>query len=193
MTNVSEQNKRIAKTVAGIFGGENSVRRYRDETNEYFVDILSSLNSPETGLTSFSTIGLSGYPLIKDGEEYSARVEFVGAAQSNFLGFANALATSAFNIIKSNWFCYPGAIFPDVLSMHEVSSSMTSFLFTPPFLWEDVLKTIHDGDLTVAWLMAIPISLNEEKYAAEHGSDALEDLLEEHSVDIFDLERRSVV
>ncbi len=193
MSDVIAKDKQIAKMVAGIFNGKNSVHRYRDRDEQNHIDILSSLNSPEEGITSYSTIGLSSYPLIKDDKEYPTRVEFVGTASNDFSLFANALATAAFNISVSRFFCYPGAIFTDVLSVHKVSKTMCSFLLTPPFLWEGSLETIVIDGLSIAWLMAIPISISEERYAAEYGSDALEDILEEKEIDIFDLNRPSVV
>lgn len=98
MSDVIAKDKQIAKMVAGIFNGKNSVRRYRDRNEQNHIDILSSLNSPEEGITSYSTIGLSSYPLIKDDKEYPTRVEFVGTASNDFSLFANALATAAFNI-----------------------------------------------------------------------------------------------
>ena len=34
------------------------------------------------------------------------------------------LSTAAFCIINSKWFCYPGAIFPDIVSMYLKSSKI---------------------------------------------------------------------
>jgi len=193
MSNISEDKKTIAKTLAQAFGGKPSVRRFWDEKDKQFVDILTCSNRPEKGVSSYSTIGLSDAPLLKDGTEYPTRVEITGACGTAFSGFNNALATAAFCIINSKWFCYPGAIFPDVLSMYDISPTMRHFIFVPPFLWEDKLKTITVGNKTVAWLLAVPISDEERQFAEEKGSDALEDLFEEKQIDIYDLERNSVV
>jgi hypothetical protein len=193
MSTVSKDNKTIAMTVASAFGGKPSVQRFWDEPKKNYIDILSCADRPQEGVTSYSTIGLSDAPLYKNGSEYPARVEFVSACGSHFSSFDNALATAAFNIINSNWFCYPGAIFSDVLAMYDISQTMRHFLFVPPFLWEDTLKTITVGSKTVAWLFAVPVSDGEKYFAQEHGADALEDLFEEKQIDIFNLERKSVV
>lgn len=186
-------NRIIARFLANVFGGKPSVRRFWDENNESFVDILTSSDRPEKGVSSYSTIGLSDAPLIRNGSEYPVRVEIVGACGSIFSGFDNALATAAFNIINSKMFCFPGTIFEDVITMYGISSTMQHFLFVPPFLWNNKLKTMSLKSKTVAWLLAIPISEQEMRYAEEKGSDALEQLFEDKQIDIFDLKRKSVV
>ena len=41
--------------------------------------------------------------------------------------------------------------------------------------------------------MAIPISNNEFIFLQNNGSDALEDLLEENNIDVFDISRKSII
>ena len=192
MADVTEGKRKIATTVAEAFGGEPRVQRFWDEPENSCVDILKCIDRPVENVTSYSTIGLSDMPLYNDGLEYPARLEMVGACQTRFTDFDNALATAAFCVINSKWFCYPGAVFKDILSMYEVSSSMRHFFFVSPFLWEDSLKTIKIGDKTVAWLLAVPISDGEMAYCDDHGGDALESLFEEKQIDVFDLSRDSV-
>ena len=45
----------------------------------------------------------------------------------------------------------------------------------------------------VAWLQAVPISDPERDLAEREGSDSLEDLFERQQIDVFDLDRPSVV
>lgn len=189
----STANKLIAKTAAQAFGGSPTVTRFWDDRRSSHVDVLSCGDRPQPGVTSYATVGLSDWPLFQDGVEYKARLEITGACGSSFEGFDHALATAAFAIINSRWFCFPGAIFPDVLSINQSSPTMRHLLFAPPFLWEDELPTLHLEDKTVAWLLAVPIS-EEERALAEHTSaDELQDLFEERQIDLFDLERPSVV
>ncbi|MMZ71657.1 Antitoxin YqcF [compost metagenome] len=70
---------------------------------------------------------------------------------------------------------------------------MKHMLFVPPFLWEEQLQTIDFQDKKVAWLLAVPISENEYLFAQEYGSNKLEDLFEQKQIDIFDIERKSVL
>ena len=70
---------------------------------------------------------------------------------------------------------------------------MKHLFFTSPSLWQDNLETLDLETKKVAWLMAVPISEAERQYKEANGADALEDLFEEHQVDILDLTRKSVV
>ena len=45
---------------------------------------------------------------------------------------------------------------------------------------------------SVAWLMAVPISECEYRYAEAEGPDRLEDLFEQQQIDIFDINRPPV-
>ncbi len=193
MRAISEENLEITRALVQAFGRESTVRRHLDDAEENFVDILTCPNHPEKGVSSYSTIGLSDSPLIMQGLEYPTRLEIVGACYSEFTDFDLALGTAAFCIINSKWPCYPGAIFPDVLKMYNLSPTMKHFLFVPPFLWEDTLKTMYFEKKTVAWLLAVPISEKEIDFAEKNGPDALEDIFVEKQIDIYDLKRLSVL
>ena len=193
MPSISDANKTIAKTVAAAFGGNPKVARFWDDDHKSHVDILTCEDRPQKGVISYSTVGLSDWPLYKGEEEYGVRLEIVGACGSAFTNFDNALSTAAFCIINSKWFCFPGAVFPDVLSMYDCSPTMQHFLFVPPFLWENDLNTIDLEEKKVAWLLAVPISEAERVFADDNGSDKLEDLFVERQIDIFNLHRSSEV
>ncbi len=192
MTEITESNRTIAQTAADVFDGEPRLHRFYDDDRKSHVDILQCADVPEKGVTSYSTVGLSDAPLFLDGEEYPTRLELVGACASEFENFANVLATSAFNVINTHWFCAPGMIYPEVFAMYQPEGPMRHVLFVPPFLWED-LRTLTLPDKTVAWLLAIPISEAEMQFAEEHGPDKLEDLFVEKQIDIYDFERLSVL
>jgi hypothetical protein len=166
---------------------------YGDENGRSTVDILSSRNRPKRGMVSYGTVNLSDWPLYQDGKEVGVRVEIVGACGSQFKAFGNAVATAAFCVINSKWFCCPGAIFPDAISMYDCSPTMRHFFFLPPFLWEDDLKTMEFPEKTVAWLLAVPISEEERRYAGKHGWESLEGLFAERNIDMFNLARPSEV
>ncbi|BCZ47329.1 antitoxin YqcF [Clostridium gelidum] len=143
-------------------------------------------------VTSYSTIGISGYSISYATENIPLRVEIVGSCASSFDCFANILASCAFNIINTKFTCYPGAIFQNVIKFYMPNSSMKHILFMSPFLWENSLKTLNLEDKKVAWLLAVPISEEEFKYANDKGIDVLEELFEEEQIDIFNLNRKSV-
>lgn len=186
---VSAANKQLAR--ADGFGRRPQVTRFRDEHETSRVDIAEAADSPVPGVTSYATLGLSDWPLMDDGQEYPARVEFLGAAASAYDQFANVISTAALNVIKDRWFVYPGRIFPNVVATYYPAFVMKHLLFLPPFLWD--FQTQEFPDKTVAWLLAVPVSENEMQYARTNGPDALEELFEHKQIDLFDLERPSVV
>lgn len=55
------------------------------------------------------------------------------------------------------------------------------------------MKTVRFGGQDIAWLLAVPVSKAETEYAQRFGPEKLEKLFEQKNVDIFDLNRRSVV
>lgn len=193
MSNVSNENRVIAKSVATAFGGEPKVVSYWDDKKESCVDVLICKNRPQNGVTSYSTIGLSDSPLVKDGDDFSVRLELVGACENACDEFPSILSTAAFCIINSKWFCSPGSIFPDVISMYKCSATMHHLMFVPPFLWEGDLNTMTLDTKSVAWLLAVPISEAELQYSEAEGVDKLEELFEEKQIDIYNINRPSVV
>jgi hypothetical protein len=189
---VSNEKKIIAKTALEAFGGKSSVMKYWDEKKENSIDILASIDRSHSGVTSYSTIGLNEYSIGYISKETPLVVEIVGACAANLDSFPNILASCAFNIINTKFKCYPGAIFENVIELYISDNSMKHILFTTPFLWDDRLKTIQLPDKKVAWLLAIPISEEEFKYAKEKGTEALEELFEENQIDVFNIKRKSV-
>jgi hypothetical protein len=201
MADISIKNKSIARAAYEAFGGKPkpNVSRYWDENNQSFVDVMVCQDRPSKGICSVATIGVSDHPLLKGGEEYRdgegalVRAEIVGACHKEVKDFPNIIATAAFCVINSKWFCAPGAIFPDIVSMYLPRVSMKHLMFFPPFLWEDRLETLSFDGLIVAWLMAVPISESEYQFAIENSSDELEELFVKNDIDIFNLNRNLVV
>lgn len=194
MTSVTNQQKELAKHTALAFGVEKPpISRFWDDDKRSDVYILEAANRPQDGVTSYATIGLSDHPLMFKGKEFGTRVEFVGACGSAFPGFDNVLATLAFCVINSGWFCAPGIIFPDVVSMYNLSITLSDIYFTHPFLWDDGLKSTQVGDRKVAWLLAVPVSKDETAFAQAYGPEKLEALFAEKDIDIYNLNRASVV
>jgi hypothetical protein len=188
-----QDNKIIAKTVASVFGGAPKVLRYRDETEEYFVDILSSRNCPRNGIESHSTVNLSDYSIDFTYKDIPVRVELLGACGTNYALFANMMSTCAFCVIKDAHPCFPGSIFHDVVKMYYPSYSMKHVMIVPPFLWDGKFRSVEFKTKQVAWLLMVPISESECRFAEVRGSDSLESVFEKEQIDIFDLSRASVI
>jgi hypothetical protein len=190
---VSANNKRLAKYVAGLFGGNPSAARIADAAEESVVDIVAALDSPLRGLISYSTFGLSDHPNRGGPKGRAMPVEIVGAAGTEFKAFDKAIATAAFCVINSKWPCFAGAIFPDCLVTYRLSKSMKHFFFVTPCLWTEDLKPLRLGKKKVTWLMAVPISDEERRLAEKDGPARLDKLFEQKKIDIPNLDRASVV
>ncbi|KAA0542571.1 suppressor of fused domain protein [Bacillus sp. BGMRC 2118] len=188
---ITEENKILARTAQKAFEGKPKVFKYWDDNNISSIDILSCDDNNFEGIISHSTLGLSEYSIDYEEKGIPLRIELVGA--SYFEHFPNILATCAFNIINSEFNCSIGTIYKDVINMYLPESSMKHILFLPPFLWEDKLQTINFETKKVSWLMAIPISEEEMKYADKNGIESLEKLFEENQINVFDLERPSII
>jgi hypothetical protein len=193
MTKASDENKAIAKKIVAIVGGNPSVTRYWDEDESHSVDLLFLENRPTNGVITVTSLGLSDSPLYFRDEEYPVRVEILGCCGIQKELFPNLIATMAFYIIKNHWFCAPGVIYPDVISMYYPDSHMKHIFFTTPFLWEDNLSALEFSSKKVAFLLAVPISEKEKLYATEHSPRELERIFEHENIDIFNLDRESVL
>ncbi|MFB1051817.1 suppressor of fused domain protein [Paraliobacillus sp. JSM ZJ581] len=189
---VTKANKIIARTALEAFGGKPSVSKYWDENNVSDIDILSTIDRPYEGVTSYSTIGLSDYSIGYSVDEKPLRVEIVGAGATMFELFPNVLSTCVFNIINTKLPIAHGEIFKGAVRMYYPDSEMEHVLFTSPFLWEKLIS-LDFIDKKVTWLLAVPISAKELLFAEREGTEALEDLFEEKDINIFDISRNSVL
>lgn len=190
---VSAENKAIAKYALAAFGGSPTVQAYHHDTEEYSVDILRCEDRPCQGVTSYSTLGLSDYPMYKDGEEFRpTRLEIAGACATADVSFANVLAGAAFCVMRTGRLCYPGSVLRGYVAEYFPSTTVPHLYFNAPFLWEDSLRTLDCGTKEVSWLLVVPISEAEYEYLMQHGDKALEDLFEQEQIDIFNLQRESV-
>lgn len=193
MVKISEENKTIARIALSAFGGRPNVVEYWDEAEEHSIDILACKDEPQEGVTSYSTIGLSDTPIYIDGAQIDLRVEFVGVCANSVTEFPNMVTTAAFCVINSKWSCAPGEIIKDVVSMYDCSKTLKHIMLVSPFLWGDKLGTLELPNKTVAWLFLVPISEEEYQFAQAEGSSRLEELFEEHQIDVFNINRLSVV
>lgn len=191
---ISTRRKLLAKHIAAALCVERPpIFQFWDDDRLKDIHVIEAADRPQPGVKTFATVGLSEYPLMNQGREFSSRVELVGACGIAHSEYANVIATLAFCVINSGWFCAPGIIFPDVMAMYNLSSTMDDIYFADPFLWDDRLKSTDIDGVKTAWLLAVPVSKAETAYAAEHGSDQLQKLFEQKNIDVYDLNRPSVV
>jgi hypothetical protein len=194
LTQISSRARVVADHSALGFGVvKPPIFQFWDDDHRSNIRVLEAADCPQQGVTSYATVGLSEHALIRNGTEFPTRVEFLGACGSAFPNFNNVVATAAFCIINSNWFCAPGVIFPDIVRIHGISITMSDIYFANPFLWNGAFGSETIDGRTTAWLLAVPISKAEAAYAGEHGPQKLEELFSQRDIDIYNLNRTSVV
>ena len=186
------EKKLIAQKILQIVGGKPKVVEYKDEEKKSNIDIFIGVDTPFKGMNTYSTIGLSDYSIDLLVEDKELRVEFIGSCESEYREYANILSSCAFNIINTQFSCSPGTVYPDVVSEYYKETTMKHILFTAPFLWEDI-ETLEMSDYYVTWLMMVPISNKEFDFLKMNGAEELEILFEKNDINLFDLNRKSVV
>jgi hypothetical protein len=186
---VSENAKLAARELTRVWREKPRVFRHWIEDESAFIDIASSANTSVAGITSISTVGLCDHDLGMG----RVRLEIMAAFPTAFAQGANVVATCAFNAFKDRMPTRPDVIHPNAVALYRPETPVPHALLTDPFIWEpgpDILD-IPEGKL--AWLQIVPISEAERIYAAQRGPDVLTSLFEQQQIDIFDLERASVV
>jgi hypothetical protein len=191
MSPVAESGRAVARAAAAAFGGQPQARRFYDKAETHSVDIAWCSDRPNVGFVSYSTLSVHTAPNLLDGKDI--RVEMAGVAATSDAAFPNMLATAAFYVIKDSWLCAPGVVFPSLVKDYGLSSHLDHVMWAPPFPWNQLGSVEITEDLTVHWLLAVPISEAERKLLVTRGFNALEALFAEHEVEYFDLKRPSIV
>ena len=188
---VSEETKQLARYVRDRIGSKIRISDFWDDERVRKVGIAEMADAPIEGVTSYATLGLSEYSidLISDG--MPLRVEVLAAFGSQFEAGANFVSTAAFIMMGAPDLCRPGALLMNMNEGYYPDSPMQHGLLVAPFEWE--VETQVLSSKKVAWLQLVPVSNKEARYAAQKGSDALQTLLEQKEIDVFDLFRVSVV
>ena len=187
--NPSVNAKLAFNELVRLWGSRPKVFRHGDDAESSFVNIAHFEDSPVDGVTSVATLGLSDHDLGLG----RVRVELIGAFPSSFKEGVNVAATCAFNALKDGVRTAPNAVHSSVLSLYRTHVALPHIMLVDPFLWDNGPSTLDAAGVKIAWLMMVPISDSERVFAIEHGGAALGSRFEQAQIDIFDLDRRSVV
>lgn len=187
--NPSANEKLAFNELVRLWGSRPKVFRYGDDAESSFVNIAHFEDSPVDGVTSVATLGLSDHDLGLG----QVRVELIGAFPSSFKEGVNVAATCAFNAFKDGVRTVPNAVHSSVLSLYRSNVALPHIMLVDPFLWDNGPSTLDAAGLKIAWLMMVAISESERVFAGEHGGTALASRFEKAQIDIFDLDRPSVV
>jgi hypothetical protein len=188
MSKPTEKQKELYKKLSPILGVDSKVVRYGDDSNDKSIFILECPDPTDEKVMFYSTIGLMDFPTD------SIKYEILLTGYASFECAGNILSSTAFFVIKDNWKIGNGVVFETLVEMFLPNNKdMKHVLFTSPFLWEDKLEEFKVKNEEVLFLLAVPISDAELQYKNQNGLSALESIFEEKNVDIFDLDRVSVL
>lgn len=193
MSELTESSKLVERKLVEAFGCKPTITSYLDGDGPGSVDIASASDTPDIGITSYSTVNLSDHPMYVGGREHETRVEIAGAAPRQVPRFANVISSAAFGVMNQKLACYPGVVFPDVISRYQLSATMRHVMFSEAYLWPRLDTSLRLPDRLVSWVLVIPIADSELEFANLHGWQSLGRILERHDIDVYDLQRKPVV
>ena len=104
----------------------------------------------------------------------------------------NVVASCVFESAGNGTNISYGSYIRDIISQYGISRTLSHATFVAPFLWQG-LDRLMIGDQPVYCLMMLPVSDAKVDYLECNGIDALERLFDEEQIDIFDINRPSVV
>ncbi len=188
-----DPHDQIAEYVAAFFGGSARGIVDKDTNTGTEVLILRSDNCPMEGVSSYSTVGLSDKTVEIDGKIFDFGVEICGASQTCFDSFVKLLGDIALNVKEGIWIAAEHTVFPDLIQKYYPHSEMKHVLMVTPGMWDEDFGDYTFDHKRVIWLMMVPISTAEFEYTLANGVYPLEDLFVDQQIDVFDLERRSVI
>lgn len=163
----------------------------RDESRS--VGILAVPDCPQRGITTWATIGASTFETpVRRQDDLPIRVEFVAAVDARLENFAVSVSACAF-ALGVDVRVGPGTIYRDVVSPIHPATTTPHLFSVPPFVWANEFESIEGDDAYIIWLQLVPITDDEAAFAAEHGSDALEDVFMKTQPDFFSFERVSAL
>lgn len=189
----SKENKMVARHVARAFGGDFNVRQVVHDTQPLTVDVLRCEDTPDDGLISYSTIGLSDHPMTYEEGEFPTRLEITAVTDAEDSKMDLIIGSAAFRIMQTHELVYPGRVLEGYVEEYHPEGDLPHLYFTDPFPWGEELGTLDCDTKQVSFLLAMPLSDSELEYLLEHGDEALDELFAENEVAYYDLDRESVV
>lgn len=172
------------------FGAETKVVRFGDDDGVSDCFVVSGANCPVEGVTSYSSVGLSRTAQRVGSAE--VKVEVVAACASDTPHIDNLVASCVFESVKNRTSIIYGAQIPDIVDQYGISRTLRHVTFVAPFLWHGLGKLEVDGQI-IHCLLMLPISDAEQAYLKRHGIESLEALFDEAQIDIYDINRSSVL
>lgn len=183
--------KDIFRHARNFIGGKGSVFEYHNDEKSKSIDIMTNSDTKFSKVDVSATIGLSEMDLGLKSNNKSLRVELICVGDKGDEVTCNILATTAFDIMDMKE-CYWGQIIPDVIREYDKKCKTEHVVLLSPAFWDDY-KPLESEDMTVVWLLLVPITNEELRFIEANGVDAFEKVLAEQSSDITDRKRNPFV
>ncbi|MDO5560839.1 MAG: suppressor of fused domain protein [Oscillospiraceae bacterium] len=199
---LNKYEEKMIESLKNVLGGEQKAFSYHQENGKKNstpygdIDILFAKSSPSKGYLTASTLGMvnrtTGYKDKNSQKEIRAELIMSSYGGSDLIG--KILSTAAIGICDNGIQYGYGTLLKGILEGYLPNSDMKHlFLMLPPPIWSDKFKVIDCEDSIVVFLYALPISDAEKEYMAEHGIDELQNHFVQENIDMFDLNRKSVL
>lgn len=180
----------LEKNLGKLKGGWHSSAG--DSQNDFQVALFP--NVPFEGAATFSTIGVSDYPLW-NAEHKTFFQEAVIVAKKEF-GVNNLpgiLMQVADSLLDSGHLILRGEVIGPAGPLFEGSKLEALYATSPVYFDTDfhIFKQTSEKEIIIVWL--VPITKNEAAYIMEFGWEPFENLLEKVDPDLTDFHRDSIV
>ena len=83
-------------------------------------------------------------------------------------------------------------IISNVIQKYISDTLLKHVVLMSPVFWPEY-QVLADEDVTVAWLMVVPITDSEKKYIEQYGISAFDSLLDKENIDVIDIHRQSAI
>jgi len=159
------------------------------------IQVVLTESGPYSGTVTYSTLGLSHFPLKLAESGNIVRLELLmifpnDKVPGNAPGVLQQVGLSA--LARGQAYA-PGDVIGPYGRMFD-GSDVTALYVTGPIYFPEEFASVEApgiGQVYFAWL--VPIFDDEAKYIANNGSSEFEDLMERENPDVTDLKRDSVI
>lgn len=180
----------VGRHVRARLGSQTRVVRFGDDFQSDDVFVVSGMDCPSPGVTSYGTAGFSSTSQLYQGREVF--VEILGACRSGVSGFDNLVASCVFDSRKNGSSVVYGSVICGIMDQYSISTTLRHVTFVSPFLWSE-FGPANIQQKHIHWLLMLPIAEAEANLLKETGIGALEGVFERQQIDVFDLSRLSAV
>jgi antitoxin YqcF len=190
MTTPSAFERDLGRTLRSRFGTDTKVVRFGDDDGINDCFVVSGVDCPIQGVTSYGSVGLSR--TAQRVGTTDLKVEVLAACASRTPHIDNLVASCVFESAKNGTGIIYGAQIPGIVTQYGISRTLQHVTFVAPFLWDD-LGRLEVAGQTIQCLLMLPISDAEQDFLNSNGIDALEAVLSEAQIDIYDIDRPSAI